>query len=107
MRRRWTVIAGWGCLIGLALAARASEPGRETAPVAGTIRAECARFRLTLLSGGGPREVVGEKGVADLPPGSYFLLSTDTEFTDRVGRVWRVRGGMAEQPVAVRPGQET
>jgi hypothetical protein len=77
----------------------------ETSPAMGTIRAECDRFRVTALVGGAPREIVGEGGSARVPAGSYFILASETEFTDKAGRTWRVRNGMVAMPVVVVAGE--
>jgi hypothetical protein len=60
-----------------------------------------------LISGPKVLEVIGEHGMATVPPGTYYLLHSDTEFLDTAGRVWRVRGGMSDAPVVVRARQTT
>jgi hypothetical protein len=73
----------------------------------GTVRVECNHFRLQVISGTTSREIIGEKGSAAVPVGTYYILHSDTDFADKVGRVWRVRNGMAEKPFVVRAGQTT
>src|SRR5437867_967825 len=106
--RRGLLMAGAMWLAGFGpTAARAAEPAAGTAAATGTIRAEGGRFHLTLVAGGAAREVVGEKGSASVPPGTYYLLHSDVEFTDKVGRTWKVRNGMAAAPIVVRAGETT
>src|SRR3954454_14138570 len=90
---------------GLVGTTRPSAQGADAA--VGTLRAECDHFRLQVLSGANAREIVGEEGSAAVPAGSYYILHSDTDFTDKVGRVWRVRNGMVEKPFIVRAGQTT
>jgi hypothetical protein len=114
-KERWMVgrapclqIVALVALVALGRMARSDAPAsKPAAPPTGTLRAESARFRLTLISGATVREVVGERGVATLPAGSYYLLHSETEFADKAGRVWRVRNGMSDAPVVIRAGRTT
>jgi hypothetical protein len=104
---RVLAILGLVLLVGSASAAQAPAPS-GAASAMGTIRADCERFELTLVSGRKPaREVTGVKGSAAVPAGTYYVLHSEAEFTDKVGRVWRVRNGMVGAPIEVHAGQTT
>lgn len=109
MRRRESgrAVAGLLGLLILCLwgSMRSTAIGAEE--VTGTVRVDCDHFRIQVISGSTSREIIGEKGSAAVPPGTYYILHSDTDFGDKVGRVWRVRNGMVEKPFVVRAGQTT
>jgi hypothetical protein len=98
---------GLVALVGLGLLIGAKPSAHSADAAMGTLHAECDHFRLQVLSGTTSREIIGEKGSATVPAGTYYILHSDTDFSDKVGRVWRVRNGMVEKPFVVKAGQTT